>query len=601
MSSEQIQASAAPAGVRSSVAGAMTERLVIGLQEMKSSGVLCDVVLKGAEESAVGIPCHRLVLSAQSSYFRTMFASDWKESSEKVIQLRNIFCNTLQKLVDFVYTLQIVIGNDDVQSLLAAAIFLDFSPVVTLCWDFLEKHMDVSSYLQVYSLAKMHNNPRLAEKAKKLVVRHFVQIAQSSEFSLVDAETIVELAASDDLCAESEDEVFEAVKRWYEYDQTGRQAQLSDVLQYIRVPFLSPKRLESYFLALFNGLLSSAAGGYPSQSTAVEELPGRKNDAILSRCRPRKSHGLPKVVVCVGGWNEDDGRMDTVHVFSPSLSAVWNFDAPKFPQAVVGCGMAMTENNEIIVCGGVVENGSHGTHRVRQLDLFRNECTDLARMHLGRIYVGVAALNGRIYAVGGCSGAATVLDAVECYDPEKDVWRSVVALPHPLAAFAMVATKDRLYVFGGVVQMGAEPVNSTFCYDPGADAWSKLADMPTARRFCSACVGPNNVIYVIGGRGSDGDLHYVEAYDPSSNCWSKKSDMIKARWAAGCGCVDGKVYVLGGCSGPTDRDIEVYDEETNTWSLLPCRLPKAIVGFGCAVMTLKKESAVFSCRRRPPF
>ncbi|XP_055347690.1 kelch-like protein 21 [Paramacrobiotus metropolitanus] len=199
MSSEQTQLSAESASVRSSVEGAFTERLAVGLQELKSGAVLCDVVLKGAEESDVGIPYHRVVLSAQSSYFRTMFASDWKESSQQEIQLHNIPGNTLRKLVDFAYTGQIPVDGDDVQSLLAAAIFLDFSPVAALCWDVLEKHMDVSSYLQAYLLAKLHNNPRLAEKTKRLVLHHFVQIAQSAEFKLVNAETIIELAVSDDL------------------------------------------------------------------------------------------------------------------------------------------------------------------------------------------------------------------------------------------------------------------------------------------------------------------------------------------------------------------------------------------------------------------
>ncbi|XP_055347663.1 kelch-like protein diablo [Paramacrobiotus metropolitanus] len=587
MSSEQPQPCAESASVRSSVEGALTERLAIGLQELKSSGVLCDVVLKGAEESAVGIPCHRLVLSAQSSYFRTMFASDWKESAEKEIRLRNISSNTLQKLVDYAYTVMIPIDDGNVQPLLAAAIFFDFSPVATLCWNYLEEHMDVSSYLQVYSLAKMHNNPRLAEKTKGFVLHHFVKIAQSAEFLLVDAATIVELAASHDLCVESEDQVFEAVKRWCEYDQSGRQTQLSDVLQYIRVPFLSPRRLENYFLVLLNGFMGSSAVHSPPQSTVIQELPGRRSEAIASRCRPRESYGWPKVVVCAGGWDHELNRMDAVQVFSPSMSAVWLLDRSKLPQAVAGCSMVVTENNSLVICGGFEENDVYITKRVCQLDLFRNECTDLAPMSVSRAGGGAATLKGGIYVVGGLNAEDNILADMECYDSEQGTWQSVAGLPFPLIFFALVASKDRLYVFGGNAQLDSGPLNSTFCYDPQVNAWSKLADMPTARRQCRACIGSNGLIYVIGGWDSDQTSRCVEAYDPVSNQWSKKSDTINEHGAAGCAYVDGKIYVLGGCSDTTDSDIEVYDEDADVWSLLPCRLPAAKADFGCAVMTVK--------------
>ncbi|XP_055347665.1 kelch-like protein 12 [Paramacrobiotus metropolitanus] len=271
------------------------------------------------------------------------------------------------------------------------------------------------------------------------------------------------------------------------------------------------------------------------------------------------------------------------------MSAVWHLKRSKLPQAVLGCGLAVAENSRLIVIGGIVDNSSHGTKRVCQVDLQRNACTDLAPMQVGRFYGGVAALNGRVYAAGGFSDASTILDAMECYEPEKDVWQSVAALPLPLAAFVMVVFKDRLYVFGGCLQMRAEPVNSTFCYDPEANAWSKLADMPTARKYCSACVGLNGLVYGIGGLKG---LRCVQAYDPISDRWLKKSNTINQHFGAGCACVDGKVYVVGGCIRATGSDIEVYDEDADTWRLLPCRLPANQTSFGCAVLTVKKGQSL---------
>ncbi|XP_055345165.1 kelch-like protein 40b [Paramacrobiotus metropolitanus] len=185
MSADQAQPSTDPASARPSVDSSVVQGFLEGLQELKSSGVLCDVILKGAEDSSTGIPCHRVVLIAHSGYFRSMFSTDWKESSQVEIPLQNISFNVL------------------------------------------------SNCLQVYCLAQTHNNPHLADKAKALACQNFVRIASSIEFLQLDGQQVIELTASDDLSVEHEDEVFEAVKRWSDYEQDGRKAQLSDVLQHI--------------------------------------------------------------------------------------------------------------------------------------------------------------------------------------------------------------------------------------------------------------------------------------------------------------------------------------------------------------------------------
>ncbi|XP_055344419.1 kelch-like protein diablo [Paramacrobiotus metropolitanus] len=569
MSSDHMQPSTDSATVRPSVCSSVVQGFLDGLQDLKSSGVLCDVILKGAEDSAAGIPCHRVVLSAHSSYFRSMFSTDWKESSQAEIPLQNIsFATLLNKLVTYAYTLQICLDDDTVESVLVAALFLDFSPVAKLCWDFLESRLDASSCLLVYSLAQTHNNPYLANKAEVLVCQHFVKIAHGVDFLQLDAEKVTELTASDDLCVEHEDEVLEAVKRWFDHDQTGRTAKLPNVLQYIRVPFLSVKRLENYFLALFNGLVSTGAVNFPLQSRTLDQLPG-----------------LPKVIVCVGGV-EFDTDVSSVEVFCPSISAAWRMERPQLPRAVYGCGIAVMKDS-LIICGGVKIDGSP-TNQVSRLDLFGNECADLAPMLANRACGGVAALNGRVYAVGGCNDKGEVLTAAECYDPEKNVWQPVAGLPLPLAGFAIVATNDRLYVFGGMTKSdGYSSTHSAFCYDPAADAWNKLADMPTAREDCTACVGANGIIYVISGYSSDRRVRRVEAYEINYDQWSKKGDTISGHCRAGCAYMDGKIYVLGG-GNDDNRDIEFYDEGLDVWRIHPCRLSKPNHSFGCTVMTMKK-------------
>ncbi|XP_055350096.1 kelch-like protein 17 [Paramacrobiotus metropolitanus] len=265
------------------------------------------------------------------------------------------------------------------------------------------------------------------------------------------------------------------------------------------------------------------------------------------------------------------------------MPAVWRINKPTLPQRVTAYGLTVLEDS-VVVCT------AKSWYQARRLDLFRGGCTNLAPMLSYRAYGGVATLNGCVYAVGGCNDDAELMATVEFYDPQKNVWHSVAGLPLPLANFAMVATNDRLYVFGGTTKSGENLIalNSVFYYDPAVDAWNKLADMPTARRWCSACVGLNGVIYVIGGY-SDGDNgRCVEAYETSNDRWLKKSDMISNRCGAGCAYVDGKIYVLGGFADDLRCDIEFYDESLDIWRPHPCRLSEPNRSLACTVMTMKK-------------
>ena len=61
----------------------------------------------------------------------------------------------------------------------------------------------------------------------------------------------------------------------------------------------------------------------------------------------------------------------------------------------------------------------------------------------------------------------------------------------------------------------------------------------------------------------------VEEYDPSTNSWVSVASMPTARSGLAAAVVNGKIYAMGGRSGPSIPSIdtvEVYDPGTNTWS-----------------------------------
>ena len=85
--------------------------------------ILCDVVLVADN---VEIPCHRVVLCACSQYFYAMFTGDLAEAKSNRITLQEIDPTALVLLIDFVYSSEIQVTEENVQ------VILDLHD--TYCW-----------------------------------------------------------------------------------------------------------------------------------------------------------------------------------------------------------------------------------------------------------------------------------------------------------------------------------------------------------------------------------------------------------------------------------------------------------------------------------
>jgi N-acetylneuraminic acid mutarotase len=66
-----------------------------------------------------------------------------------------------------------------------------------------------------------------------------------------------------------------------------------------------------------------------------------------------------------------------------------------------------------------------------------------------RTGIWAAALNGKIYVIGGLSWKSEALATVEEYDPTTDKWRPKADMPTPRMLFAVEAVGGAVYAIGG--------------------------------------------------------------------------------------------------------------------------------------------------------
>ncbi|MCL5949102.1 MAG: hypothetical protein M1490_01325, partial [Candidatus Bathyarchaeota archaeon] len=172
--------------------------------------------------------------------------------------------------------------------------------------------------------------------------------------------------------------------------------------------------------------------------------------------------------------------------------------------------------------------------------------TTKAPMHQARSGLGVIAVDGKIYAIGGTASTG-ITGTNEMYYPDKDVWVNKASMPTPREYFAIVEYQNKIYCIGG--QTGTEVIdersgftgpvtsNATEVYDTATDSWVTRASMPYAAMQITA-QEVNGKIYVIARN--------IYVYDPISDSWTTTARLPSSPYAGSSPVsvvVDNKIIV----------------------------------------------------------
>ncbi|MBX3329975.1 MAG: hypothetical protein KF722_06220 [Nitrospira sp.] len=201
-----------------------------------------------------------------------------------------------------------------------------------------------------------------------------------------------------------------------------------------------------------------------------------------------------------------------------------------------------------------------------------------APMPTKRTEVAAAALDGKIYVVGGFEKPSlgnllnlTITPSVEMYDPVTDRWISKAPMPVGLHHVGIGVVGGRLYIIGGYSKSGLSvwnPVATVYAYDPTTDTWTERAPMPTVRGALSV-TEHDGKLYAIGGYDRKVNNAQVEVYDPARNVWTTGASLPTPRDHLATATVAGKIYAIGGrTDGDYSRNLAVterYDPMTDRW------------------------------------
>ncbi|XP_078494053.1 kelch-like protein 12 [Ciona intestinalis] len=166
-----------------------------------------------------------------------------EEKYKDVVELHDLDAESLEKLVDFMYTGKININTNNVCDLLAVSDFLQVHSARKLCIEYLLTTITQQNCFTIQALAERFKIPQLTEKFDKFVVENYQQVVSGDSFKKLSKDDLIKLLhLSHDKV--SSDLVYTAVMNWVKFDLASNESCLKELTKFVDFYELSPRLLE---------------------------------------------------------------------------------------------------------------------------------------------------------------------------------------------------------------------------------------------------------------------------------------------------------------------------------------------------------------------
>ncbi len=298
--------------------------------------------------------------------------------------------------------------------------------------------------------------------------------------------------------------------------------------------------------------VSPPASGALSADWQVEDaMSGNRTQAVVLQDDDGIIYVIGGVRSTSGGYGPEVGDVES---FNPSTGE-WT-DLAQMPRGVRGAAGALGGDGRIYVFGGV-NSSVIGSNMTQIYDPAADVWTSGAAVPLG-VWEAKAASFGldKLIVVGG-EGAYT---NTQIYDIAEDSWSAGGSLPGGVFAGVLLEI-DYYCLYIGGSDPGYTALDTVYRYDKYYDIWNAGDPMPVPTAAHAAVIGPDGLIYVVGGADSamNVGLGYNTSYclNPSTGDWTQLDDIpVGVRYLGAATSADGMIYAFGG-NDDTDAHPQV--------------------------------------------
>uniref|UniRef100_A0A671M840 Kelch-like protein 10 n=1 Tax=Sinocyclocheilus anshuiensis TaxID=1608454 RepID=A0A671M840_9TELE len=544
--------------------------------EVRLQGEHTDVIIKVQDTH---FKVHKIILCGCSPYFRTLFSTQWTNMEEQFYHIPGMSSDSMSLIIQYAYARPVLITEENVPELLAAADQFLISDLIDACCQFLKANLCPENCIGTCMLTECFPScSMLHRKARLYVLQHFEEVLQvSEEFLELPLGHLEAMIAQDELNVKQEEMVFEAIVRWIGHAPENRRKHIAVLLSKVRMGLMSP----DYFMTdVRNNALvleSEACSDIVINAMKVifdlhMEEPA-SSELVNQLTRPRLPY---EILLAIGGWSVSNPTNE-IEAYDARADCWVNVtQEDELPRAYHGSVVL----DGFVYCLGGFDSENYFSS-VRKFNPITQTWQEVAPMYERRCYVSVAVLDGLIYAIGGFNGYGR-LKTAERYDTNTNQWTMMAPMNERRSDASATSLQGKVYICGGFT--GVECLFSAESFNPETNQWSLIAPM-RSRRSGVGVITYGNLVYAVGGFDGAARLRSAEAYNPLNDTWHDIRSMINPRSNFGIEVVDDQLVVAGGFNGVgTCRDVECYNRMTNEWDEV-CSMSISRSAVSCCVIS----------------
>ncbi|XP_022780378.1 kelch-like protein 12, partial [Stylophora pistillata] len=395
--------------------------------------------------------------------------------------------------------------------------------VVQRCCDFLKKEFvqlrfDLQNYCLLCTVAHRYGMKDLQEAAESKMALKFKDTCENEEFlSIIEPDQLVSLLSRDDLCAPSETFIFKSVMQWIKHKKEERMAVAAKVIGAVRLGLVDIR-------VVIEELNTEEMQRDPEihrqlhETSLYNNMPSCSSKFAEERSKPRSASQALVAIVPQAQMKYFDVENKTWKTLSATLPSI----------KATRCYSAVSVGN-IAFVAGVASNNSNCLY---QYDTENNIWKVEPLSSGGRIDNSVCIVDDYIYVISSDSDQVP-----QRYNMAKMLWQSI-SKPSKTGYYT-VACNNLVVVYPKVFVLYSNPwPNSAGQYLPSV----------------------------------------LQCFDPTKNEWEQKATTCHPHFRSSLLVVNGKIFLAGGflanntdskgCPYGNPAPIEIYNEETNTWSVV---------------------------------
>ncbi|XP_078355884.1 kelch-like protein 2 [Oculina patagonica] len=163
-----------------------------------------------------------------------------KENNEGMIRLEWITESQMADILQFIYSGNVQITTQEkAVDLIATADFLFLSNLKAIAGKFLEERITTMNCLFIYySIAERFSCEELTASTRKFINSNFITVA-SNDFLNLPSHEVEKWISSDEIVIDAEENVFEILLSWINFDKSERSAKFCELFRHVRLTTIS--------------------------------------------------------------------------------------------------------------------------------------------------------------------------------------------------------------------------------------------------------------------------------------------------------------------------------------------------------------------------